>query len=59
MVCDDGTYDGHPWVTVDGCRVCPDCGLVDLTSARLRRDVLRALAERGLLRRLDEPEQPP
>lgn len=53
MVCSE-PYDSHEWVWEDGRMVCPECGTVDLTTARLRRDVITAATEAGLLRPLDE-----
>jgi hypothetical protein len=58
MVC-DAPWDSHEWTWTHGRLVCLECGLDDLPTARLRRDVLRALEDRGLIRRVDGPEPAP
>lgn len=58
MVC-SRPWDSHTWTWVDGRLVCEQCGVDDLPSARLRRDVLHALEERGIVVRIDGPGPDP
>lgn len=53
-------YETHEWASARGLRVCGVCGLVELRSVALRRDVLRALAEAGIrVQGVDGPDPVP
>lgn len=55
MVDCGSAYDSHPWARDGtGRRVCEACDLVDLTAARLDREVIAAAVRAGLLKPLEE-----